>query len=157
MLEPTQIAPDFTLPRDDGSPVTLSALRPAPVAIFFYPQDDTETCTLEACAFSTALPDFSAIGVHLMGLSRDGLASHQKFAAKYGLQMPLLSDEAGSVCEAFGVWQQKKKFGRTYMGIVRSTFLIDAMGRVAQVWSPVRVKGHVEAVLAAAKALPPLV
>ena len=155
MLEATQIAPDFTLPRDDGTLVTLSALRPAPVALFFYPEDDTETCTKEACAFSAAMADFTAIGVHLMGLSRDGLASHQKFAVKYGLTMPLLSDEAGIVCEAFGVWRQKQMFGRAYTGMVRSTFLIDGAGRVARVWSPVRVKGHVEAVLAAAKALLP--
>lgn len=154
MLEPTQIAPDFTLPRTDGTMVTLSALRPAPVALFFYPQDDTETCTLEACAFSTAMPDFDAMGVQLMGLSRDGLPSHQKFTVKYGLKMPLLSDESGSVCDAFGVWQQKKMYGRSYKGVVRSTFLIDGAGRVAQVWSPVKVKGHVDAVLAAAKALP---
>lgn len=154
MLSATQIAADFTLPRDDGSTITLSALRPAPVVLFFYPEDDTETCTKEACAFSEATPAFDAMGVHLMGLSRDGLASHRKFVVKYGLKMPLLSDEGGSVCEAFGVWQEKKMYGRAYMGVVRSTFLIDGSGRVAQVWSPVRVKGHVDAVLAATRLLP---
>lgn len=145
------IAPDFTLPRDGGGRVRLSALRPGRVVVFFYPSDDTPTCTAEALAFNARLPEFAAAGVTLIGISRDSARSHDRFAAKHGLGMILASDEDGAVCDAWGVWAEKTTFGKTYMGIVRSTFLIDGEGRVEAAWTVLRVKGHVEAVLAAAR------
>ncbi|PZQ99375.1 MAG: peroxiredoxin [Cereibacter sphaeroides] len=146
-------APDFTLPTNGGGTVTLSALRPGKVVVYFYPQDDTQTCTLQAVSFTAALADFSAAGVTVIGISKDSVKSHDKFAAKHDLGVILASDESGGVCEEWDVWGQKSMYGRTYMGIIRSTFLIDGKGRVVEVWTKVRMKGHVEAVLAAARAL----
>jgi len=154
MPVPGQFAPDITLPRGDGTPVTLSHMRPSAVVLFFYSENGSETCTLEACAFSDATPDFAAAGARLVGISRDPVVSHDKFSRKHGLQMPLLSDETGTACTAYGVWQPKKLFGRSYMGVIRSTFLVDGAGRVARVWPAVRLKGHVAEVLAAVSALP---
>lgn len=153
MLIPGQSAPDLTLPCQDGSIVTLSAVRPAPAVLFFYSENGSETCTLEAIGFSAAAPAFAAAGVRLFGLSRDSVASHAKFAGKHALNLRLLSDQQGVACQAFGVWQQKNLFGRLYMGVIRSTFLIDGAGLIAKTWSNVRLKGHVDAVLAAAQAL----
>ncbi|UYV35845.1 peroxiredoxin [Rhodobacteraceae bacterium D3-12] len=146
-------APDFTLPFDKGDTVTLSAVKPAPVVLFFYPRDNTSGCTKEAIAFSLLKPDFDALGVKVYGLSKDSIASHEKFASKQELTIDLLSDEHGSACEDFGVWQEKKMYGKTFMGIVRSTFLIDASGQVVREWRKVKVDGHAEEVLTAAKAL----
>lgn len=148
-----ETAPDFTLPATTGEDVTLSALRPAPVVLFFYPRDDTSGCTRENQDFSTLLPDFEAAGVRVFGLSKDSLASHEKFMKKKQLTVPLLSDEGSEVCEAFGVWKEKKMYGKTFMGIERSTFLIDADGAIAKAWRKVKVPGHAEEVLEAAKAL----
>lgn len=145
-------APDFTLPRDGGGSITLSALAPAPVVVFFYPKASTPGCTTEARDFTTLLPAFEAAGATVLGISKDSVKRQETFAAKQELAMPLLSDDAG-VCEAWGVWAEKKTYGKTYMGIVRSTFLIGPDGTVLKVWSPVKVAGHADEVLAAVQAL----
>lgn len=145
-------APDFTLPGTSGE-ITLSALKGAPVVLFFYPRDDTSGCTKENEAFTALLPAFEAAGARVFGVSKDSLASHEKFMAKKALTVPLLSDEASDVCEAFGVWKEKSMYGKTFMGIERSTFLIDAEGRIAKEWRKVKVPGHAEAVLEAVRAL----
>lgn len=153
MPEIGEIAPDFTLPQDGGDDVTLSAEKGTPIVLFFYPRDDTSGCTKEAIAFTELLPEFAALGAKVMGISRDTVAKHAKFRAKHELGIPLLSDEDTAVCQLFGVWQEKKMYGKTSMGIVRTTFLIDAEGKIAQIWPKVKVAGHAEAVLEAAKAL----
>ena len=146
-------APDFTLPRDGGGEITLSALRGAWVALYFYPRDDTPGCTTEAVDF-TALGDaFAAAGCTVLGVSKDSVAKHDRFRDKHGLKVALLSDAEGGVCEAYGVWVEKKMYGRTSMGIERATFLIDADGRVARVWRKVKAKGHAQEVLEAAQAM----
>ncbi|WP_172329363.1 thioredoxin-dependent thiol peroxidase [Mangrovicoccus sp. HB161399] len=153
MPETGDMAPDFTLPQDGGADVTLSAERGAPVVLYFYPKDDTSGCTKEAIAFTGLMPDFAAAGVKVMGISKDTVAKHAKFRAKHELGVQLLSDEDGAVCEAFGVWVEKSMYGKKYMGIERATFLVDADGKIAQAWRKVKVPGHAEAVLEAAKAL----
>lgn len=146
-------APDFTLPRAGGGEVTLSALRPAPVVLFFYPKDDTPGCTTENKDFTTLADQFAAAGVKVLGLSKDTVAKHEKFQAKHELATELLSDAEGEVCEAYGVWKEKKMYGKTFMGIERTTVLIDGAGKIVRVWPKVKVAGHAEEVLAAAKAL----
>ena len=155
MAEPTPgvEAPDFTLPRDGGGTVTLSKLRGQPVVLFFYPKDDTEGCTTEAKDFTAARPDFDAAGVALVGLSPDPVKKHDRFAAKHGLAVTLASDEDHAVLEAYGVWKEKSMYGRAYMGVERTTVLIDAAGRIARIWPKVKVKGHVAEVLEAARGL----
>ena len=153
MIETNQPAPDFTLPSTGGDAVTLSAQRPAPVALFFYPRDNTSGCTKEAIAFSHLLEEFATAGVKVFGISKDGMKSHDKFVEKQNLTVPLLSDENSTVCEDYGVWVEKKMYGKTFMGIVRSTVLIDGQGNIAQTWPKVKVDGHAEEVLDAAKAL----
>lgn len=153
MITSGQTAPDFTLPRDGGDSVTLSALRPGRVVLYFYPKDDTPGCTLEAQDFSARLADFTAAGCTVIGISKDSVKAHDKFCKKHGLSIVLASDEAGSTCEDYGVWLEKSMYGKTYMGIERTTVLIDGAGQVAQVWNKVSVKGHAEAVLAAVRAL----
>ncbi|MDF1750615.1 MAG: thioredoxin-dependent thiol peroxidase [Alphaproteobacteria bacterium] len=152
-LEEGDIAPDFTLPTDGGSSVSLSALKGKPVVLYFYPKDDTPGCTKEACGFRDAQADFSGIGATVIGVSKDSVAKHDKFKAKYELNFPLAADEEGTVCEAYGTWVEKSMYGRKYMGIDRATFLIDADGKVAKIWRKVKVPGHVEAVQAALKDL----
>ena len=153
MLKPADTAPDFTLPRDGGGDVTLSSLRPAPVVLFFYPRDDTSGCTKEAIAFTALEPEFEAAGAHVLGISKDTVAKHAKFRDKHGLGVPLLSDAETDICERYGVWKEKKMYGKTFMGIERTTVLIDGQGKVAQVWPRVKVDGHAEAVLDAVRAL----
>ena len=148
-----ETAPDFTLPRDGGTEVTLSALRPAPVVLFFYPRDDTSGCTKEAVAFTGLSDEFRVAGATVLGISKDTVAKHEKFRDKHALGVPLLSDAEGDVCETYGVWKEKKMYGKTFMGIERSTFLIDGDGRIARVWPKVKVPGHAEEVLEAVKAL----
>ncbi|MHC0052795.1 peroxiredoxin [Actibacterium sp. D379-3] len=148
-----QPAPDFTLPRDGGDTITLSALRPAPVVLYFYPKDDTPGCTTEAIDFTALLPDFAAAGVQVFGLSKDTVAKHEKFRVKHDLAVPLLSDEDGAVCAAYGTWVEKNMYGRTSMGIERATFLIAGDGTLARIWRKVKVKGHAQEVLDAARAL----
>lgn len=153
MSETATSAPDFTLPVTGGAEITLSALRPAPVVMFFYPRDDTSGCTKENEAFTALLPEFEALGVKVFGISKDSIASHDKFMAKKSLTVPLLSDEHSDVCEKFGVWKEKSMYGKKFMGIERSTFLIDANGEIAREWRKVKVPGHAEEVLEAARAL----
>ena len=147
------IAPDFTLPRDGGAAITLSALRPGKVVLYFYPKDDTPGCTLEAQDFSARLADFQAAGATVIGISKDSVKAHDKFCKKHGLQIVLASDEAGSTCEDYGVWVEKSMYGKKYMGIERATFLIDGKGVLRGIWRKVKVPGHVAEVLKAAKAL----
>jgi len=146
-------APAFTLPTDGGGEVSLKDFRGKTVVLYFYPKDDTSGCTAEACAFRDALPDFSKVKAQVLGISRDPVKSHDKFKAKYDLTFPLLSDEDGKVCEAYGVWVEKSMYGRKYMGIERSTFVIDGKGVIRNVWRKVKVPGHAEAMLEAAAAL----
>ncbi|MPY70639.1 MAG: thioredoxin-dependent thiol peroxidase [Alphaproteobacteria bacterium] len=140
-------APDFILPTDGGGEVSLKKLKGRKVILYFYPKDDTPGCTTEACGFRDLMPDFSKAGAEIVGISRDSVKRHDNFKARYDLPFTLASDEDGTVCEAYGVWVEKVNYGRKYMGIERSTFLIDETGRIAGVWRKVRVKGHVEAVL----------
>jgi peroxiredoxin Q/BCP len=153
MISAGQTAPDFTLPRDGGATVTLSSLRPGKVVLYFYPKDDTPGCTLEAQDFNARLADFTAAGTTVIGVSKDSVKSHDKFCKKHGLSIVLASDEGGQTCEDYGVWVEKSMYGKTYMGIERTTVLIDGTGKVARVWPKVSVKGHADEVLAAAKAL----
>ncbi len=146
-------APDFTLPADGGGEVKLSARRGKKVVLYFYPKDDTPGCTKEACGFRDALPDFSKIDAEVIGVSKDSIAKHDKFKAKYDLPFTLLSDEGGEVCEAYGTWVEKSMYGRKYMGIDRATFLIDETGTLRAEWRKVKVPGHVDEVLRAAQNL----
>lgn len=153
MLNAGDMAPDFTLPRDGGGTITLSALRPGKVVVYFYPKDDTPGCTTEALDFTAKRADFEEAGVTVIGVSKDSAASHDKFCRKHGLGIVLASDEAGSTCEDFGVWGEKSMYGKKFLGITRATFLIDAEGRIAKVWPKVKVAGHADEVLEAARAL----
>ena len=153
MPEISEYAPDFTLPVTGGGDVTLSALKGAPVVLFFYPRDDTPGCTKEAIGFSADLAAFEAAGAKVFGISRDTMAKHDKFTAKHALTVPLLADETGSVTEDYGVWVEKNMYGKKSMGIERATYLIGADGNIAQIWRKVKVPGHVEDVLAAVRAL----
>jgi peroxiredoxin Q/BCP len=146
-------APDFNMPTDGGGSVSLSDLKGKPVILYFYPKDDTPGCTKEACGFRDTMPDFSAADATIIGVSKDTVAKHDKFKAKYDLNFTLASDEDGAVCEAYGSWVEKSMYGKKYMGIDRSTFLIDADGKLAKIWRKVKVPGHVDEVLAAVKAL----
>jgi peroxiredoxin Q/BCP len=146
-------APDFTLPTDGGGTVSLAALRGKPVVVYFYPKDDTTGCTAEACGFRDTFPDYGKTGAMVLGVSKDSVASHDKFKAKYQLPFTLAADIEGKACEAFGVWVEKSMYGRKYMGIERATFLIDKDGVVRNVWHKVKVTGHVADVLKAVQAL----
>ena len=146
-------APDFTMPTDGNGSVTLSKLRGKPVVLYFYPKDDTTGCTAEACGFRDTFPDYGKTGAVVIGVSRDSVASHDKFKKKHGLPFILASDADSKVTEGYGVWIEKSMYGRKYMGIDRSTFLIDKEGVVRGVWHKVKVPGHVAEVLKAAKAL----
>ena len=144
--------PDVTATGADGASLQLHDL-PRPLVVYFYPKDDTPGCTKEAQAFSALAADFAAAGVAILGVSRDSVEKHAKFAAKHGLSVPLASDLDGSVTEAFGVWGEKQLYGKTYMGIERATFLFDADGSLVKEWRKVKVPGHAEAVLGAAQAI----
>ena len=146
-------APDFSLPRDGGGTVSLSVFSGKPVVLFFYPKDDTPSCTSEAIAFSTLNPAFSALGAAVIGLSPDSVKKHDKFAAKHGLSVILAADEDKSTIEAYGVWKEKSLYGRKYMGVERTTFLVDGDGVIVNVWEKVKVPGHAEDVLKAVEAL----
>lgn len=153
MVEEGARAPDFDLPATQGGRVRLGKLKGRPVVVYFYPKDDTSGCTAQAKAFSEAADAFAQAGAVVVGISPDGLASHQKFAEKHGLNVVLAADEDRSAAEAYGVWVEKSMYGRKYMGVERSTFLVDAKGRVARVWRKVKVPGHADAVLAAVREL----
>lgn len=146
-------APDFTLPGDGGGKVSLKSLRGNKVVLYFYPKDDTPGCTKEACAFRDQFPAFKKAKAEIIGISKDDVARHDKFKTKYELPFTLASDEDGKVCAAYGVWQEKTLYGRKFMGIVRSTFLIDEQGVIREIWPKVKVPGHAEQVMAAIKEL----
>jgi peroxiredoxin Q/BCP len=148
-VEEGEAAPDFTLPADDGGKVKLSALRGKPVVLYFYPKDDTPGCTKEACAFRDRTADLKAKGAVVLGVSPDDLASHGKFRDKYSLNFPLLADIGHQVAERYGAWREKNLYGKTSMGIQRSTFLIDRDGKIRKAWKKVNVDGHDEQVLEA--------
>ncbi|HVR21387.1 MAG TPA: peroxiredoxin [Polyangiaceae bacterium] len=143
-------APSFSLPDQAGRVVSSSSLAGKPYVLYFYPKDDTSGCTREACGFRDSLRGFGAKGVKIIGVSPDNEASHARFAGKYGLPFTLLADTDKSLARAYGVWAKKQNYGREYMGIVRSTFLVDKRGVVKKAWRGVRVDGHIDAVLAAA-------
>jgi peroxiredoxin Q/BCP len=146
--------PTATLTAPDGTPLDLTQFAGRKLVLFFYPKDDTPGCTTENIDFSALADEFEAAGTALLGISKDPPAKHVKFVAKHGLKAPLASDaEEGGLSDALGIWTEKSMYGRTYMGMVRSTFLIGANGRIARVWSPVKVKGHAAEVLEAARAL----
>ena len=153
MSDLPKAAPTVALPRDGGTVLDISNLRPDWVVLFFYPRDDTSGCTKQALAFTALQADFAALSAQVIGISKDSVTSHDKFVTKYQLTIPLLSDESGTVSEAFGVWKEKSMYGKTYMGIERSTFLINADGQIVSEWRKVKVPGHVEAVLQALKDL----
>ena len=144
-------APDFKLPTDGGGEFSLSAHSGKPVVLFFYPKDDTSGCTAEAVAFTAAKGDFEKLGVTVAGMSPDPVKKHDKFKEKHGLDVVLVSDEDKSALEAYDVWKEKSMYGRKYMGVERSTFLIGADGKILKAWRKVKVPGHVDEVLAAAR------
>jgi len=146
---PHEPAPDFTAETDTGEPLTLSTLRGRPVVLYFYPKDDTSGCTTEACEFRDLFPRFATSDAVVLGVSPDSAASHVRFKAKYGLPFTLVADTEHQVAEAYGVWREKRMYGRAYMGVERTTFLIDREGRVARVFEKVKPAGHAEAVAAA--------
>jgi thioredoxin-dependent peroxiredoxin len=153
MLETGQIAPDFSLPRDGGGTVSLASLKGKAVVLYFYPKDDTSGCTLEAKDFNTMKAEFGKAGAEIVGVSPDSVASHDKFKAKYGLDFALAADESKDMLGAYGVWVEKSMYGRKYMGVERTTILIDRDGRIARIWPKVKVPGHAEEVLSAVQAL----
>jgi len=146
MTEPGTPAPDFELPADDGSTVRLSALRGRNVILFFYPKDDTPGCTIEAREFRDAYPRFQAQDTVVLGISADGVDSHVRFKTKFDLPYPLLADQEPSAAEAYGVWKEKSTFGKTSMGIERSTFVVDKVGTIAHVFRKVKPEGHADEV-----------
>lgn len=144
------IAPDFNLPRDGGAEQSLSQLPGKPVVLYFYPKDDTSGCTLEAHDFTALKPEFDKIGVEIIGMSPDKAAKHDKFKQKHELNITLVSDEEKTTLMTYGVWVEKSMYGRKYMGVERTTFLIDKTGKIAEIWHKVKVPGHAQAVLQAA-------
>ncbi|WP_340400420.1 thioredoxin-dependent thiol peroxidase [Paenibacillus sp. FSL H8-0079] len=148
-----ELAPDFELPSSTREPVKLSDYRGQRVLLYFYPKDMTSSCTQQACDFRDRHAEFEGLNTVILGISTDPMKQHDKFIAKYGLPFTLLSDEEHVVAEQYGVWQLKKMYGKEYMGMVRSTFLIDEEGTLIKDWSKVRVKGHIEAALEALKAI----
>ncbi len=146
-------APDFTLPADGGRSISLSKLAGKKVVLYFYPKDDTPGCTKEAIEFNGLRAAFAKAGTEIIGVSPDSAASHDKFKTKYDLDFPLAADEEKSMLDAYGVWVEKSMYGKKYMGVERTTVLIDGKGMIAQVWPKVKVDGHAEEVLAAAQAL----
>ena len=146
-------APDFTLAADDGADVTLSSLRGRPVVLYFYPKDDTSGCTTQACGFRDAFPRFTAGEAVILGVSPDPVRSHANFRAKYDLPFPLLADVGHAVAARYGVWAEKRMYGRTYWGNLRTTFVVDRDGRVAHVFERVKPEGHADEVAAALDAL----
>jgi thioredoxin-dependent peroxiredoxin len=152
-LQPGDLVPDFSLPTTGGGTISRAKLNGRKAVLYFYPKDDTSGCTLEAQNFDALRSEFAAAGTEVIGISPDSLKSHDKFRSKYGLALTLGADEEKKTIEAFGVWAEKSMYGRTYMGVERTTVLVDRNGKVARVWSKVKVPGHAEEVLAAAKAL----
>ena len=152
-LKAGDAAPNFKLATDEGTQVSRASLKGQPYIVYFYPKDDTSGCTREALEFSAAARKFAALGVTVLGVSKDSVQSHAKFRAKHKLKIALGADPDLVMAQAWGVWGEKTLYGRKYMGMERATFLVDAKGRIAEAWRKVKVPGHVEAVLAAAKKL----
>lgn len=150
-LNAGDMAPDFTLPGDGGQSITLSDHRGKTVVLYFYPRDDTPGCTTEAKEFTDVKDELAGLNTVVIGMSKDTVAKHDKFIVKHDLGVRLASDEDGQALEAYGVWVEKKNYGKTYMGIVRSTFLIGPDGKILQVWPKVRVKNHVDTVVQAVR------
>jgi peroxiredoxin Q/BCP len=146
-------APEFSLPTAGGGSIDLASLKGKAVVLYFYPKDDTPGCTKEAIDFNRLRREFEAAGAVILGASPDSVASHDKFRKKHGLELELAADEKTSMLSAYGVWGQKSMYGKTFMGVARTTVLIDAEGRIARVWDKVKVDGHADEVLAAVKAL----
>ncbi len=153
MVEDGKNAPDFKLPDDTGALVQLSKLKGHPVVVYFYPKDDTPGCTTQAKDFSCLSADFASAGAEIIGISPDSADSHKKFKTKHDLGFRLAADADKMAAEAYGVWVEKSMYGKKYMGVERSTFLIDKAGRVAKIWRKVKVPGHAEEVLAAVKGI----
>ncbi|XEC93883.1 thioredoxin-dependent thiol peroxidase [Paenibacillus tarimensis] len=148
-----RVVPDFTLPASTGEKVSIRDFRGKRVVLYFYPKDNTPTCTQQSCEFRDVHPEIEAANAVVLGISTDDVKSHQKFIEKYELPFMLLADTNHKVCEKYGVWQLKKLYGREYMGIVRSTFLVNEKGKLVREWRNVKLKGHIEQVLAALKDL----
>ncbi|WP_420414849.1 thioredoxin-dependent thiol peroxidase [Roseibium sp.] len=146
-------APDFDLEADGGSRISLSALKGQPVVVYFYPKDNTPGCTKEAIAFTDQIEDFKKLGTAIVGISPDTARKHDNFIAKHNLAVRLGADTEKTTAEAYGVWVEKSMYGKKYMGVERATFLVDADGKIAQIWRKVKVAGHAEAVLEAVQAL----
>ncbi|MBU6371598.1 MAG: peroxiredoxin [Alphaproteobacteria bacterium] len=146
-LEPGSLAPTFSAPLTGGGTIDLAQQRGKTVVLYFYPKDDTAGCTQEAIDFSSRVKDFEELGAIVVGVSRDGMKSHDRFVAKHGLTIPLAPDESGAIAEAYGVWVEKSMYGRKYMGVERSTFVIGPDGRIKAVWRKVKIPGHVDAVV----------
>ena len=146
-------APDFNLPRDGGGRVSLAEFRGKPLVLFFYPKDDTAGCTAESIGFTELAGEFEKAGAGLVGMSPDSVKCHERFIRKHSLAVALASDEEKTVLQTYGVWKQKSMYGRTYMGVERTTFLIRADGTIATIWQKVKVPGHAEAVLQAVRNL----
>lgn len=146
-------APEFNLPSTRNKTVSLKDYAGKPVVLYFYPKDDTPGCTTESCDFRDNIARFNGIGAAVIGISRDSVASHEKFAKKFSLSFPLISDAEGTMCQDYGTWVEKSMYGRKYMGIDRSTFLIDGAGNIAALWRKVKVGGHVDDVIEAVEAL----
>ncbi len=143
-LQIGDIAPDFTLPTDGNGTITLSDLKGQNVVLYFYPKDSTPGCTTESCDFRDAIEDFNTLNAKIIGLSKCSVAKHDKFKAKYNFNFPLASDENSTTCEDYGVWKEKNMYGKKFMGIERSTFLISTEGKITKIWRKVKVKNHVE-------------
>jgi thioredoxin-dependent peroxiredoxin len=153
MLRENDPAPDFTLAADDGTTVSLESLAGKPVVLYFYPKDDTSGCTAEACEFRDAFPRFRGADAVILGVSPDSVASHRKFKEKFDLPFSLLADTGHEVAERYGVWKEKSMYGRNYMGVDRTTFLIDRNGRLARIFEKVNPQGHAEEVASAIETL----
>lgn len=153
MLAEGDLAPDFTLLTDAGEELTLSSLRGRPVVLYFYPKDDTSGCTTQACEFRDLVPRFDSKKAVILGVSPDSVASHKKFKDKFELTFPLIADTEKVACQAYGVWKEKSMYGKKYMGVERTTFLIDADGRIARLYAKVKPAGHAAAVMEAVAAL----
>ncbi len=146
------MAPDFSLPLDDGTTFHLAAERGRPVVLFFYPEDDTGGCTVQNCEFSDLAPDFAALGVRVVGISPDSLEKHRKFRSKYGLALPLAADPDHKAIALYGLWKLKKLYGREFMGLIRTSFLIDEEGQIVRIVRATRIKGHAQKMLEAVEA-----
>jgi peroxiredoxin Q/BCP len=147
VLQIQDMAPDLSLPDDTGNDISLLNYRGKSVVLYFYPKDDTPGCTKQACTFTENLSRFNDLNVDVLGISKDSVQKHQKFKAKHNLNFPLLSDEHDQICEKYGVWKEKKMYGKKYMGIERTTFLINPEGKISYIWNKAKVNNHIEDIL----------